>query len=203
MREALLGHLLGVAITLTSVDALAQDARRESVDLAPLFTLDTGLGFSRVTLGSSHFGAVTGSTIGLRQPNGLLIYETLHLFPFRFRGLGFAATYENVSLTSDATARVTVPTDSDGSQATPTLNSFLIGPEAQARFGPFLLRGSALGGVRVTNYASFSATEWRLGFHGQADWVVMNFISLGVFAGADVAPGLGWSTGMSFSFGLF
>jgi hypothetical protein len=218
MKHAVPFALLLATIAWPTV-AWAQDARRATSDVAPWLALDCGLGVAQPTVGNTNFGElaigpsrtmpVTGATLGMHHPTGLLAYGTAHVFPFKLRSFGIVATIETVGLSPDGNTNVNVPISAiGGSDNAPTLTSVVAGPEAQARFGSFVVRGSALGGMRMTSYGDFTAYEWRLGFHGQGDWVFggrpgYSGLSVGLFAGADVYPSLGWSTGMSVSFAFF
>ena len=83
-----------------------------------------------------------------------------------------------------------------------------MGPEAQARFGSFVVRASALLGWRDVGFGNYDALDWRLATRAQVDYFFGGQpnslgLALGAFGGVDMLPGLGWTAGVTFSYAMF
>ncbi len=211
-RAASCGVALAVSFGAPAL-AAAQDAHRSTNEAAPFLSLDAGIGLAQSSLENTQFAVfdgqhttyhVTGATLGLRHPFGLLYNATAHIFPFTFRGVGFVTSFEGVSLNADQSASATPFGNASTNSNGPSIMGFLAGPEGQVRFGSILFRASGLGGMRATSVGDFTAYEWRLAVRSQADYLFgPSGFTLGVFGGADVYPALGWSVGTSISFAIF
>ena len=57
--------------------------------------------------------------------------------------------------------------------------------------------------MRLTTAGDFTAYEWRVATHGQGDYFFSSGMSVGVFAGVDVFPALGWTTAVTLSLAMF
>jgi hypothetical protein len=199
--------LLGGAALLAPHRANADDAVRSS-DPLPVMSLDLGIGLTQPTLGSTNFGSVgqtqvTGVMVGVNHPSGFLFYSTLHLFPFHLRNFGIATVTEVATLSPDAAVSPLVGSSVSYEGGGPSYFSLLVGPEAQARFGSFLMRGSLLAGTRITTAGDYTATDWRIATHAQLDYIWGSGFSVGVLGGVDMFPALGFSAGVSLSLAMF
>lgn len=181
---------------------------------APVVAVDFGAGIMQPTYAATTFTTLdtfggqrtyyhsTGASLGLVQPVGFLMNMTAHLYPFPFRGIGFVATGEVGSFTSNLGGGSSPfgPVDSSSN----TYASGLVGPEAQMRVGSLFVRAGALGGGRYASIGDYSAAEWRIALRGQMDYAFTGeprrgeaSLTIGVFGGADLLPAFGWSTGVS------
>lgn len=190
--------LAALFVASISISARAQDTSHANPEPLPYLSLDCGVGAAEVALGGSRFRSMTGAALGLRHPSGIVITGVMHVFPIpKFRNVGFVTSFEAASLTPDGTVPSTISSDDS-----PSLFSVVGGPEAQARFGSFVLRGSAVAGFRMISFGDYSWTEPRVAARAQADFVFAG-LAFGTFGSVDLVPALGWTWGVSVSFAMF
>jgi hypothetical protein len=212
--------LAGVACALTPTLALAQDAQQTHPDathqnayVLPSLAIDTGMGASAPMLSTTTFHydgfKVTGAQIGMpRGSTSAVFASTMHFFPFATREIGFIATLELLIMNNDSTYQT--PTGSIGGSTAkddgPSYYSAQFGPEAQMRFGSFIVRAAGVVGWRDVSFQNYDALDWRVGVRAQIDYQFIGGhahdggISGGLFANVDALPGFGWSTGASVSY---
>ena len=200
MRRAILA---GFAIFAAPALAHAQDATRQNALVAPRMTIDMGFGagspsFATTMLSDGAY-RVSGASLGLAHDTSALFSASMHTYPFAFRHLGFLATVEMLLMSGPVSGK-----DGNG----PAYYSVMLGPEAQARFGSFVVRAAALVGWRDLSYGRYDALDWRVGGRAQVDYLFGGHpnslgLTMGVFGGVDALPGLGWTAGATLSYAIF
>ncbi len=212
MKAALVVATFVAAVTIPSL-ARAQDATHQNAYVLPSLVIDTAIGASAPMLSSTTFHydgfKVTGAQIGMtRGGTSVLFTTTMHTFPFSIREIGLVATLETLIMNNDGSYQT--PTGVIGGNNSkddgPSYYSVQLGPEAQMRFGAFIVRAAALVGWRDVSFQNYDALDWRVGARAQADYQILGGhghdggMTTGLFANVDALPGFGWSTGVSVSY---
>lgn len=211
--KAIPSLVVAAALACAPAIASAQDATHQNATTLPHLTVETGLGAGAPNLGDTMFSyggvKVTGASLGLLHPTAFLFETSTRYYPFSIRNFGLLATVEMLLLNGDGGVHDT-PTGpvGRGKDDGPTYYSVELGPEAQMRFGSFIVRAAALVGWRDAGVGNYEALDWRVSARTQVDYLFGGLpstsgLALGAFGGVDVWPGLGWTAGVTFSYALF